>query len=133
MYIPYTVKELTCLCMQFLSYTVLNLEFYGLDSYPVIGTKNPREFTAGASSYRNQSLQRLENDRALCLGKNFESFTEEEKLSLSIKNKISPEEVEEKIVSFELDSKPLCEVLYDNLIDYLQFYRIRQNIVKLGV
>ena len=116
--------------MQFLSYTVLNLEFYGLDSYPVIGTKKENLqlglAPTGIKVYKDWKMIAL-----FAWGRILKVSQKKKRLSLSIKNKISPEEVEEKIVSFELDSKPLCEVLYDNLIDYLQFYRIRQNIVKL--
>ena len=108
------------------------MEFYGLDSYPVIGTKKENLqlglAPAGIKVYKDWKMIAL-----FAWGRVVKVSQKRKRLSLSIKNKMSSDDVEEKTVAFELDSKPLCEVLYDNLIDYLQFYRMRQSIVKLVI
>ncbi|KAI6653381.1 FERM domain containing protein [Oopsacas minuta] len=113
--------------LHFLTYTVLNLEFYGLDSYPVTGSNKEKlqlgMAPSGIKVYKDWKMIAL-----FAWGRVLKVSQKRKRITLSIKNRLGSEPVEEKYVTFELDSKALCEVLYDNLIDYLQFYRMRMNI-----
>ena len=104
---------------------MLNLEFYGLDSYPVTGSgKENLQLglaPSGIKVYKDWTMIAL-----FSWGRVLKVLQKRKRLSLIVKNKLENAEV--KCVTFELDSKALCEVLYDNLIDYLQFYRMRLNI-----
>ena len=106
---------------------MLNLEFYGLDSYPVTGSgKENLQLglaPAGIKIYKDWTIIAL-----FAWGRVLRVSQKRKRLTLIVKNKLGSENAEEKCVAFELDSKALCEVLYDNLIDYLQFYRMRLNI-----
>ena len=106
---------------------MLNLEFYGLDSYPVTGSgkENLQLGLAppGIKVYKDWTMIAL-----FAWGRVLKVSQKRKRLTLTVKNKLGSESTEEKCVIFELESKALCEVLYDNLIDYLQFYRMRLNI-----
>ena len=108
-------------------YTVLNLEFYGLDSYPVIG-HNKENLQLGLAPSGIKIYKDWKMIALFAWGRVLKVAQKRKRLSLVVKSKLGSDGIEEKAIFFELESKILCEVLYDNLVDYLQFYRMRLNV-----